>query len=387
MIKKRIYLYNVMSNYLVRAGNIIFPVSHYAPLSLPNMSPQTLPVLIFHRRLTLFDNRNVFLSTHNLLDFMSGFSQGLNRWYIRLRTVRDQQLKYGALILLFLSLIFSIMDGLIFFFGWLSMGVMGILLLYKRSPRYFYLTLWLGSIYIMVFFGSIVTYIWTASDDNIILPLWGYSILLGAFLVSVSLILFVRERRNRYAMEGEYVPIGLWSTAVIAFFWTSLFSIIGWIRWADGSLGNPELFKILYLVNESLLILLLVFILYFPESRFRTTILETVSPGGEIKQFISSMFGKNLRLEDNIRKLDVRIGCPVCGVDLKREVKRCPSCDERRFFYWCDREEDFFVRCPNCRRLTQISNERCIHCSIRISRKIRCSKCRNIHQISKWIES
>ena len=309
----------------------------------------------------------------------------VEKWWGEIRKDRSRQLKYGSLFLLYLSLVFSLIDGLIFSFGWVAMGIMGILLLYRRAPRYFHLFLWLAGIYILVFSGAVLSFILAERYDNLFLLIWGYSILIGAFILAVSLILYVKDRRDRYSLEGEYVPIGLWTIAVFGFFWASIFSMVGWIRWADGSLGSPTIYKVLYLLSESVVIILLFQIISYPESRFKTTLFEEKEAVGEIRRFILSLSGRNLRREDRIRNVNIEVRCPICENPMRKETKRCPSCDAERLFHWCGQCDDYYVRCPSCRHLTPISKNRCIHCSIRISEKIKCSRCGSIHQVSEWI--
>ena len=302
---------------------------------------------------------------------------------------RRDQLKYGTVLFLVLSLIFSILNGWIFSIGWLVLGVMGLLLLYRLVPRYFFLAFWLISIYILIFLGATLSFNFAERSGSWFLKIIGYSIIAGSFILVLYLIIYIKERRDEYALDGTYVPIGLWTIFVFAFFWSSIFSILGWTRWADSSFGNPLVYKSLYFMAELIAIPLFVKIVYFPEERFKATYLdEEPELGGiieQIKSFTGSISGKKLRREDKVRKMEVEINCPLCGKGLEKQVMECPSCGSQRFFYWCDVSDEYFVRCPNCRRLTPIGKNRCIHCSIRMSKRIRCSNCNSVNDLYDWI--
>ena len=304
---------------------------------------------------------------------------------------RSDQLKYGALLFLVLSLVFSIFNGWIFSIGWFLLGLMGLLLLYRLVPRYFFLAIWLGTIYTLIFLGANLSFNLAERSGSWFMRILGFTIIAGSFILVLYLIIYIKERRDEYAMDGPYVPIGLWSIFVIAFFWSSIFSILGWIRWADTSFENPFIYRSLYFIAELVVIPLFVKIVYFPEERFRTTYHdEEPELGGIIYQMRSlfqSVSGKKLRKDDKVRRMEEGTQCPMCGNYLEKQIRVCPSCNSPRFFYWCDQSEDYLVRCPNCRRLTPAGRGRCIHCSIRMSEKIRCSQCGNVSNLSDWIRT
>lgn len=319
---------------------------------------------------------------------MGGTSSFFDRWKYIIVNDRKIQLKYAASLFLFFSLLFSMGNGIIYSIGWISMGLMGLTLLYKRVPRFFFISLWLGLIYILIFTGVNLSFNYSDRFGSWFMGILGYSILAGSFILVLYLIIYIKDKRDEYALEGEYVPIGLFFLFVIAFFWTSFFAIIGWVRWADYNFGHPALYKALYFTAELILIPIFVHIITFPEDKFRSPVTETEIGSGtiinQLKDFFRSATGNRLKEDEKVRKVDIDISCPLCNNPLERNTRDCPTCGTKRFFYWCGRSEEYFVRCPNCRNLTPLGRQRCIHCSIKMSSKVKCSRCNSIHRVSEW---
>ncbi len=316
---------------------------------------------------------------------MGWASRTVDRWWSRVRYERRSQLKWGAFLMLFLSLLFSMGDGLISFFGWMALGVMGFLLLYRRLERYFFIVLWLSGIYLLIILGGFISFSLYERHGNFFLMILGYSILAGSFLITGYLWYFLKERRNMIALEGTYVPMGLYFLVLFLFYWSALFSVVGWIRWADGSLGTPGLYKALYFSGELILIPSLIYLSGYPEDRFKAPHLEFITDGGFFRN-LALAFSKGEFKVTKIKKKREKVQtCPLCNDHLDREVKKCPSCDTPRFFYWCPKDEEYLVRCPNCRSLTPLGRERCIHCSMKMSSKIKCSRCGSINAVNDWI--
>ena len=310
-----------------------------------------------------------------------------DRWWNRVRYERHTQLKWGAFFMLFLSLMFSMGNGLVSFFGWISLGTMGFLLLYRRLERYFFIVLWLSGVYLLMIIGSLISFSFYESNGNFFLLILGYSILAGSFLLTGYLWYFVKERRNMIALEGNYVPMGLYFIVLVLFYWSSLFGVVGWIRWADGTLGTPLLYKSLYFIAELILIPSLIYLSGYPEDRFIAPHLEFMTDGGFFRNLVTNISSGNFKLDRMKRKKEKDQTCPICNKTLEKEIRKCPSCDSPRFFYWCDLDEEYLVRCPNCRSLTPLGRSRCIHCSIKMSSRIKCSKCATINSADEWISN
>lgn len=333
----------------------------------------------------------ITLKDRNIFDTISGYSRmGLasrtvTRWWSKVRYERGSQLKWGAFLMLFLSLLFSMGDGLISFFGWMSLGSMGFLLLYRRLERYFFIVLWLSGIYLMVLLGGFISFSLYEKYDNFFLLVLGYSILAGSFLITGYLWYFLKDRRNMIALEGTYVPMGLYFLALFLFFWSSLFAVVGWIRWADGSLGTPGLYKALYFTGELILIPTMIYLSGYPEDRFKAPHLEFMTDGGFFRNLALALSKGEIRIGKMKKRKEKDQSCPLCHDQLDREVKNCPSCDSPRFFYWCSKDEEYLVRCPNCRSLTPLGRDRCINCSIKMSNRIKCSRCGSINGVNEWI--
>lgn len=307
-------------------------------------------------------------------------------FWTRLRFDRNFQLKASILLFFFLSMLFGQGDNLVFSFGWLSLGLMGFALLYRLQDRFFFVTIWFSVVYVLIFIGSMVAFNVAEELGNWFIQMFGFSIMIIAFVLSLYLILLIKERRDQLALEGEYVPIGLWTIFVFLFFWSSVFSQVGFIRWADGSLGNQDLYRSLYILSELILIPTFLLVVTFPEDRLKVPGIEEDRGATVLRRFVNDITFKDMQKRFNSSASSEEIPvCPRCKLTLKREVKKCPTCDSSRFFYWCDTSQDYLVRCPSCYELTMIGNDRCIHCQARISSKIRCSKCRDVNRVEDWI--
>jgi hypothetical protein len=128
-----------------------------------------------------------------------------------------------------------------------------------------------------------------------------------------------------------------------------------------------------------------IIVISFPEDRFRVPYLDSLPDEGLLKNFIRNITFKDFKEYINNKRETSDVLCPQCGETLNKERRKCPTCDAPRFFYWCDTSEDYFVRCPNCGNLTPLGNDRCIHCSVRMSSRIRCSRCKDVHAVGDWI--
>lgn len=371
---------------ITRAGKCDFSRKKKAPLSLPKIPPSLPPHSSFGL-MAAIDTEIYFRATtaNPLMDMAYRPTDILSI----IKRNRRLQLKIGSIIYLLLALVFSMGDGPVFSIGWFLCGLIGLAMLYKLTPRFFFLGIWLIIVYILTFIGSIVKFKYSEISGSWFLSILGYMILIGAFIMLLYLVLFVKERRDQYARESEYVPIGLWFIFTIAFFWSSLFSIIGWIRWSDGMVGTPLLNIFLYFMAGTVMLITLIFVITFPEERFKTAyddLAPTESMIKSLRSFIMTATGRKLKIDDSVRNIKDIKPCPLCGRGLSREIKKCPTCDTPRFFYWCDTSSDHFVRCPNCTEMTPIGRDRCVHCSTKIINKIRCSNCNSIHEIYRWME-
>lgn len=316
---------------------------------------------------------------------MAGLKSVVQTTLLRVKNDRRTQLRYGAFVLLFLSLIFSFGGSPILFFGWIALGVMGVLLLYKLLERYFFIVLWLGGIYLLVCLGCLIMFHFSVVTGNWFLTVLGLSMLMGAFMGGLLLIYFTKERRDRIALEGPRVNIGLFSAGIVAFEVFSFWSMIGFIRWADGDQYYPWIFRTIYLLSETIVILMLIYITGFMEDRLVIPSMTKVTDEGFLKNLLNNITGARAVFRSVPEMEKKELICPICTKPLKRQIRNCPSCDSPRYFYWCIRSEEYFIRCPNCMKLTPVGRARCIECSMRMSNSIRCSKCKTVNSVKDWV--
>ena len=117
------------------------------------------------------------------------------RFWSRLRFDRIFQLKASIITFFMLSMIFGMGDGLIFSFGWISLGLMGFILLYRLQERYFFVSIWMSIVYFLIFLGSLVAFKYAEIYNNWFLQIFGFSIMVIAFVLSLYLILLIKEKR------------------------------------------------------------------------------------------------------------------------------------------------------------------------------------------------
>jgi hypothetical protein len=176
----------------------------------------------------------------------------------------------------------------------------------------------------------------------------------------------------------EYVPLGIWAIEVLVAGTFLLASMVSFTFWVEegGSLVFFLLYQIIFYG-----IVLHSFVL--PEELYFT--LEKNVP----EEMRRTMIENRRRSMDVRRRTAVNVqddSCPLCGADLNKERRKCPSCGDVFEFRWCGNSEEYIITCPYCNLQTPYGREKCIHCERVIQTSIRCPSCSAEVPLSEWHE-
>lgn len=309
----------------------------------------------------------------------------------------------GAVVFFVLSLIMGATEGgpypFIYTGLWLVFGLFFFFCTFKAFPNVWYLLVPICWIYLFSFLGMIF-FIRVHDLSNWIyltlalssegLALWGIAITL--FTVAnrrdemVEVLRYQKKRTGKEKVDA-YVPLGLWSLAVILLYFLSNISI--WY-WSDYQLVNSLKSFVGYIVSELIFLAILLYFFWIPDNLLDYSHDKDIVTEVKINPLMSffqrfSLTRKKEPIARITRKRLARkkILCPDCKKSLVMEKRSCPSCGKMKRFGWCPRSEDFIVNCPNCRNLVGISAGECKKCGEKITGDVQCS-CGERTKIDRW---
>ena len=236
---------------------------------------------------------------------------------------------------------------------WVAGIVLSLALFIMAFHRVWNYILWLGAIYLLSAYAMFSYF--PLADRH-----WAYK-LLGVFSELVALFVLINLLRKNIRLRNStadnyYTPIGIWTLVLVCFYILSNLSIYYWYRWAVGDAGLNG-----YVAVESIIILMFSYLLWVPEN----------FGWGEMLTAIA--------VEDVAKKM-----CPICGGELKRELKACPKCGKRKAFLWCPKCEQYEVRCHSCNKLTHYGEDECHQCGEELGKNIICGNCSARAPLSQW---
>lgn len=273
-------------------------------------------------------------------------------------------------VFLYLSLLFGLKGGGLSLPGWIIFGIIGFAFIYRATPNFFFITWSLILIYLITFLG---VYIYFAPEIGLFtgyLKPMGVVLVLLSFTLTSRFILYFKDLRDLIAMDGRYVPLGLFSVSALLFFILSLLSSYGWARWGTGGGGLA-----LYTVSECLLIPSMLYLYYFPEMR-----LKAVKEEGEPPPWAERV----LRLAITLPRILPPPRCPHCGRGMIRERRRCPGCGREANVLRCPGTRTIYKRCTECGGLTPLTRLTCIHCGAEVDERITCPWCGHAYPHHLW---
>ncbi len=267
--------------------------------------------------------------------------------------VKDLKVSKEAYILpLFISSLIALFGGLHheYWFIWIGGLLAALLFLFLAYPHVWMYGFWLAGIYGLV--GGSVICLYSLGRING----WyrGLGVMGEVLAIYITYVLLRKTLILRDNLkEGNSSYLGLWSVSLLLFYVLSNLSFIAWFWW------GMEIYPIhYYTAAEVVLILLALHILYIPEHFEWEPLLHAVV------------------LEENV--------CPHCGGTLQTERRKCPKCGEYNVIKYCPASEEFMVVCKNCKKLTPLGRERCIHCNSIQLAALKCTVCGKTAPINEW---
>jgi hypothetical protein len=286
--------------------------------------------------------------------------------------------------------------------AWVLATLGGVFLCFYAFPSVWRYLFFFGGIYLLLAFGVIPLIVW------IDFPVWiGVSLLMHGFaLVAAFFVLkdVVMQRRAYHISaitsghEAPYVPIGLWTIALGAFFVVTDISMVSLGYWIiEEWTLNP------YMVCELFLVVFLLYLLEVPQKAFggkgddfvpRVSLADITSETKKVAKRIvkrpkidASAKRTAAAAKATVKPKVLREGtleCPACGSDLAIDVRRCPECYKENEFAWCPVSEHYIIPCPACGKPTVYGEQACSHCDQGLSVSYKCPDCLKSTPLQRW---
>jgi hypothetical protein len=287
--------------------------------------------------------------------------------------------------------------------AWFLATMGGVFLCFYAFPSVWRYLFYFGLMYLLLALGVLLVVVYVD-----VLPLFiGVAVMthIMAVVVVFNVLKDVVMHRKAYHIsaltsgkEAPYVPIGLWSIALVGFVVVADVSMVGLGWWIVGSSDLT-----LYLVSEVILVLLLMYLLEVPQKAF----------GGKGEDFVPRVSLADITSEtkkvakrlvkrpktDKVAKATVRsaaaavkpkvlrdgtLECPACGSNLAIDLRRCPECYRENEFAWCPVSEHYIIPCPACGKPTVYGEEACSHCGQNLTRAYKCPNCLKATPLQRW---
>lgn len=269
-------------------------------------------------------------------------------------------------------------------------------LLRRAFPSMWLYSIWLAAVYALAFVGSL-SFAFSASvgtpQVSSAPALLVGSLLAEAVALYIGFALFaevksIRDFRTRLSVARgdtppEYVRIGVWTLALIAFYVVANLSAVLYVGWVRGEPLLP-----LHAASEALLIGVAVYLLYFAEVAFGKLPPEYRKAAREHERGEAILRGTALRVGTHIMAGAGYLGgmedCPVCGRPLSEESRGCPRCGKPAAVGWCGQSEVHVVACEHCTRPVVYGKPLCPHCKGELRESLKCSHCGVHSPLAEW---
>ncbi|MEW6070427.1 MAG: hypothetical protein AB1485_07410, partial [Candidatus Thermoplasmatota archaeon] len=244
-----------------------------------------------------------------------------------------------TIIFFLLSLYAGLLGGTTNTVLWIVFASLAFVSIYKAFPNFWKYSFLLCTVYIFAGIGgSLLTTGITPRN-------WGLiAVALICEVIAVLILHTIASKVIKLRDQYGYCKLGLWFLALILFFIFSNISLSDWARWVVGKSA-----LVAYVLAEFFVILLLVYILWLPETELK---------------YVNT--------------------CRFCNVSIKFESLACPSCNAERKLAYCSKGEHWLVECNSCKGLTIHGKEKCMNCGKKLSRKLECEFCERAWGLMAW---
>lgn len=243
---------------------------------------------------------------------------------------------------------------------WLGGIIVALIFVFITFPHVWMYSFWFAGMYALCIFGGIM--IFALGRENTLILIGGIAVEIGAYYVMYVIWWKTIKLRDSSADE-YYTPLGLWSIALMSFFLISNLSVLTWSQWAIESRTIMR-----YVFSEGVLILLLGYLLWVPETFSWEPLIVPMIQGEE-------------KIMTAVPVEDI---CSVCGTEFKMERGFCPSCGSPRVFRWCPVCEQYSFRCENCKEFNLVGEKKCRSCKTALPEGVHCRSCGEITHLDKW---
>jgi predicted RNA-binding Zn-ribbon protein involved in translation (DUF1610 family) len=286
--------------------------------------------------------------------------------------------------------------------AWFLATLGGVFLCFYAFPSVWRYLFYFGFIYVLLAVGILPLIVF------IDIPVFiGVSLLMHglAFVMAFFVLKDVVLQRKAYHIsaltsghEAPYVPIGLWTIALVAFLVFVDISMVALGFWTSGSWELTP-----YMVSELVLIAILMYLMEIPQRAFGgkgDDFVPRVSLAGmasETKKVAKRLVRRSkvdagakrtaAAAAAKVRPKVLRDGileCPACGSDLAIDIRRCPECYRENEFAWCPVSEHYIIPCPACGKPTVYGEEACTHCGKSLTLSYKCPNCLKGTSLQRW---
>jgi len=285
----------------------------------------------------------------------------------------------GALIFLVMALAVGLIRTSVPSLSLYLWGLLSLLALFavrQAFPDVWNYSVWLLVIYLSAA-GGVLFFFQFGKFDADRFRVLGFLLLMISMGIATFLVLHIKRTRDDFFQDSDVsttpLPLGIWTVAVMMFWFLSHVSTGLWAWWAqEGGEGTGRL--VAYAIVELVMVILALYILWIPQEGFSK---------GEKPHIEEMLLIPTIPLLEEKPKPRTTAQCPICQGDLDKRTRFCPECQNRETFLWCHRCEEYMVPCPGCSERTPYGRPRCMSCGKPLGKNLSCT-CGRISPLSEW---
>jgi hypothetical protein len=265
---------------------------------------------------------------------------------------------------------------------WFFLVLIAFVFMIFTFPNMWKYSFFLAAIYALSFFGTV----FLLAYDEIIYKAVGVIALIASVGMCLIFMICIRTLREdlggyKYGDEDKRPLLGFWFLGVILFLGVSIASIYMWIQWVK----KNGLFLAYYIALEILIVLLFMYLLGYLEINFDWSRKEKypVKKRG-LASFIDTAIKTITETKSRRVSNSKSIFCPLCNSEFVLKKKKCPNCGGIETFKWCDKSEEFFIKCNSCGDITTYGRDTCLACDSKVGMLVACRHCGKEFELRDW---